>query len=219
MELNEEIAEVIGALLGDGCISKYWSKSEGHWRYEVAFTGSADDFEYYKKFIQPVFKKYFNVRGRLFLRRDNSTRYHIRSRRVFMQLCDLGVPIGEKGPNLKIPDEIFVNNSLLLACVRGIWNTDGSIYRRYTKIYKGQKVLYGKYLVMELKMIAGPLVKQVKEALNLNGIKTSSITKKANQFVLRVGQQGAITKYLNLINFSNVHHSNRLRRFSVETMV
>lgn len=84
MELNPEVAEFVGALIGDGCLSKYWSSSEGHWRFEVAFTGSNSDFGYYKNFIQPYVVRNFALHGRLFSRKDNSTRYHIRSRNFFV---------------------------------------------------------------------------------------------------------------------------------------
>ena len=217
MQLNKEIAEVVGALLGDGCISRYWSRSESIWRYEIAVTGSHSDFNYYKNFIQPMFQKHFNLRGRLFIRKDNSTRYHIRSKRVFDFFESLGIPVGKKGALLAIPSQIVSNKALAIACIRGIWNTDGSIYRRYTKIYPSQKRFYGNYLVMELKMIAGPLVLQVKEILDSIGVETARISKRSNYFVLKIGKQKAIASYFKKVNFSNKHHFDRLNRFFTET--
>ncbi|MDO8647190.1 MAG: hypothetical protein Q7R70_02120, partial [Candidatus Diapherotrites archaeon] len=67
MKINLEVAEFVGALLGDGCLSKYWSNSENCWRFEIAFTGSNSDFDYYNKFIQPTVLKNFGLRGRLFV--------------------------------------------------------------------------------------------------------------------------------------------------------
>ena len=162
-------------------------------------------------------KKKFNCRGRLFIRKDNSTRYHIRSRKVFEFLKNLGFPVGKKGPTLQMPKIILSNNKLSLARIRGLWNTDGSIYRRYTKQYKNHARLYDNYLVMELKMTAPKLIRQVREILELNKIQTTNIFHRHNFYVLKVCKQEAISQYFNLINFSNPHHFNRLKRFIAET--
>lgn len=37
--LNENLSEFIGALIGDGCLSKYWCKYDNRWRYIIAFAG------------------------------------------------------------------------------------------------------------------------------------------------------------------------------------
>jgi len=210
MQLDEQIAEVVGALIGDGCLSEYQTRA-GRRRQEIAFTGNITDFDYYENFIRPSIRSRFGVAGRLFTRDNNSTRYHIMNREAFGFFAGLGIPIGKKGRKLEIPTKILADRQLSIACIRGIWNTDGSIYRRYTKIYPGQKRIYDKYLVMQLKMISERVVRQTKEILNSNGIQTSGITKNSGQFVLRIGKQSEINRYFELVGFSNPHHKNRLK--------
>ena len=207
--INESLAEFTGALAGDGCLSKYFAKSEKAVRYEVAFTGSIDDFSYYKETLQPILYQTFGVKGRLFLR-GNSTRFHIKNKAVFGFFANLGVPIGVKGKNISIPAQILNEASLTLAFIRGLWNTDGSIYRRYNKMYAGHSRIYSEYLVMQLKLNSKLLLVQVKAALSSIGIETTKIAKEKNAFVLRIGRQEAIQKYLKLIGFSNKHHLKRI---------
>ena len=47
--INEELAEMLGALIGDGCISRYQTK-EGRIRTFLLYTGHSDnDVDYYRK--------------------------------------------------------------------------------------------------------------------------------------------------------------------------
>jgi len=116
MLISEQLSEFTGALCGDGCLSQYFVKSEGRVRYEIAFTGSTDDFCYYNDFIQPTIKTTFGFNGRLFLR-GNSTRFHIKSKQVFNFFKCLGLPIGKKGKTLAMPSIIFSNRKNALAFV------------------------------------------------------------------------------------------------------
>ncbi|MFH1545138.1 MAG: hypothetical protein ABIE23_03570 [archaeon] len=220
MKINKELAEVTGVILGDGCLSEYYVKSEQRRRQEIAFTGSNEDFLYYKEFVRPVFIKFFGTKGRLFIRKDdNSTRFHVINKPVFEFFHSMGLPSGKKPSYLKIPNKIMKKQCLSLACVRGIWNTDGSIYRRFTKRYPSQKKFYGNYLVMQLKMNTKPLLTQVKKILNVADIGTTSITKENKAFVLRITKQTSISRYLTTIGFSNKHHSNRIKSFNIPATV
>ncbi len=204
--LSEELAEFVGALLGDGCLSKYFAKSQGSYRYEIAFTGSKTDFPYYRDFLQPVFRKHFGFKGQLYPRKDGSTRFHIRSKRAYNFFLGLGVETGKKTPNLEIPDKIIRSNRLSLACIRGVSNTDGSIF------LKGKK---REYLAFQLHMNALALLKQTKEVLERNGIFTGRLLKgDCNAHRLCINRQESISKFLALVGFFNKHHLDRLRSFN-----
>jgi len=95
-ELNEGLAEVIGTLIGDGCLSQFWDKSNNREQFEIAFTGGSEEFSYYKDFVQPVITKNFGHRGYLYKRKDGYTRYHIKSKKVFQFFESLGIQIGKK---------------------------------------------------------------------------------------------------------------------------
>ncbi len=212
MELNEELSEFTGALIGDGCLSKYYSNNRE--RYEIAFTGSIKEYEYYKKFLQPTLQKNFGTKGRLFTRK-NSTRFHIVNKKVFEFFSTLGIPTGKKGTQLKIPEKLLKKEKNAKATIRGIMNTDGSVYRRYKKKYNKHPKVY-KHLVIQLKLISKKVVKQVKEQLEKQGIKCTKITKiknppHKNAFVLRITNQIEIKKYLKKIGFSNKYYNKRIK--------
>ena len=213
MFLNEELAEFCGALFGDGCLSKYYSKSENLTRYEIAFTGSFDEFHYHKNFLQPIVLKNFCQKGRVFLR-GNSSRFHIRSKSIFNFFSILGFPVGKKGRNYEMPFLIRKDQKLSLAFVRGLWDTDGSIYRRYSKVFPAQTKFYPQYLVIQLKLNSKKMLEQVKETLFFAGVKSNLVKQSGSAFVLRITKQSEIKKYLQLIGFSNNHHNDRLLRLA-----
>jgi intein/homing endonuclease len=222
MELTAELAEVAGALIGDGCLSKFWTNYDNRLRHQTVFTGSSDEFPYYADFIQPVIRKYFGVRGRLFIRTyrgRESTRYYIMSRNVFEFFNELGIPSGKKSHFTYIPSALFESPELLRACLRGLWDTDGSIYRRYTKKYSNHRCWYPNYLTLEFKTASERMALDMKKAFDFFSIKSNGILEnKLGQFVLRINTQSEIQKFLGLIGFRNPHHLNRLARFRSQSI-
>src|SRR3989344_1510567 len=187
MEITRDLAEVTGALIGDGCLSKFWSRYDNCFRYEVVFTGSGDELPYYETFVQPVIYKAFGSSSKPFLRPDDgSSRFHIRKRNVFDFFCWLKIPVGKKSRTAQIPKVIFNNGLFLKACLRGLWDTDGSIYRVYSKQYKNHSRCYDKQLAMQYKTSSERLAKQVKEALELFSIQTNKIGRTGDCFVIRI---------------------------------
>ena len=94
MIVAPDVAEAFGVLLGDGCLSR--TLQGGSWASQVAFTANPSEFRYYQDFIQPTIESVFGVRGHLYLRDDNTTRYHIASAELVLKLHRLGFPIGKK---------------------------------------------------------------------------------------------------------------------------
>ncbi|NYZ80100.1 hypothetical protein H0N95_02515 [Candidatus Micrarchaeota archaeon] len=214
-KLNDNLSEIMGALLGDGCLSTYWSNSEKTQRYEIAFTGHIGDYKYYESKIQPVFKQELGVSGRLF-KRGNSTRYHVRSRKTFEFFKKLGVPVGlKKNSKMEIPKDIAKNSRLTRSFIRGLWATDGSIYRRYSKNYGNQKRVYN-YVNLQLKMKAPELIKQVDEFLRKDGFKTNAVTQVYGASVLRITDQKSVKKFAEKIGFGNQRYEQRFKNLSTE---
>ncbi|MBI5884815.1 hypothetical protein HZB89_01815 [archaeon] len=203
------MAELTGIILGDGCLSKYWAKWDACWRFEIAITGHKHDEPHYLEFIQPMFKKYFGMKGPLTLRHTcNAIQFHVKSKIPFEFFKALGLPAGKKQFDLSIPRPILENNSFALACIRGLWDTDGSIYRRYSKKYVNHPIHYNKYATMELKMKSS-IVIVVKKILEANGISCNKIIENKGEKVLRINRQEMIQRYVSVIGFRNKHHLNR----------
>jgi len=216
MDLTAELAEISGTLIGDGCLCRFWANYDHRLRHLVVFTGSSDEITYYVNFVQPVIKNYFGARGRPFIRTykgKKSTRYYITSQLVFDFFKELGIPVGKKSSTVFIPEPIFHDKELLRSCLRGMWDTDGSIYRVYSKIYKGQSRCYDKQLAMQYKTVSETLAFQMKAALEQFSIKTNKIGRNGTSFVIRITAQSEIQKFLDTIGFRNQHHLKRLASF------
>ena len=210
--MNEDIAELFGALLGDGCLSKYWSKSDKRYRHVVAFTGHwKKDSQYYKNVIQPIVKQNFGVNGYLYHRKDDDTiRYFITSKKVSFFLNHLGMPFGRKYDKITIPECIRIDLTLSKACMSGIFNTDGSVYRRYGKKYSNHPKHYKKYAVVQFKMKNKDIISFIKSSLETMGLKVTKICREGEDYwVLRITSQNHIDKFFDELNIRHDHHKRR----------
>ncbi len=208
MKITKGIAELFGALLGDGCLSKYYRKGRKNPTYCTLFTGHTHDLPYYNNTIQPLLIKYFSETGRIRKRKGMECIILICfNTKVFATLNSIGRPIGVKS-NLFIPPEIFNDNKLAISCLRGIFDTDGSVYNRYSKQYANHPKYY-MYKVVQIKMKEPFLIKQIGEILNRNGITTTKIGENNNAHVIRVTSQKSVEKFFSIVRPSNKYHVER----------
>jgi hypothetical protein len=208
IEISEGLAEFYGAMIGDGCLSKYFARYDQRWRFCLLLTGHTHDGHYYKEILRPIFIEEFGTKGYIqFRSKDNVVRFLTLSKRIFKFFEGMDFPVGKK-ENLRIPSQMFSSESTSLACVRGIFDTDGSVYRRYSKKYKKHARLYN-YLVVQFKMNSVEVIRQIKSILERNNIKTNNIIRDGKSFVLRITEQKGIHKFMELIKPSNKHHIER----------
>lgn len=205
--MNERLAEFVGAMIGDGCLSVINSKTEKRHRKEARLTGNLQhDCAYYEEIIRPTVQE-FGINGYLQKRPKRNCVYFVMGAPVFDFLASLGFPIGKKY-DLKIPDIIFYDRNFSRACVRGIFNTDGSIYRRYSKRYQNHPRYYD-YFVIQFKMNSLTVIEQIKEILSSFGINTNNIIAESSAFVLRITNQQDIAKFMNTVQPSSKYHVER----------
>ena len=194
--ISENVAEALGLLLGDGCISKYWF--EGKFNYAVAFTASGSEFWYYEHFVQPTFLTEFGVRGSLFLRKDGTTRYHLRGKKLAEALLALGLPLGKKH-DACIPPAVIQSNQVV-PFIRGLYHAEGSVYRRYSKMYNTMKKVYDNLLVVQVRMKLPTLMEQLNEQILKLGITTNRLVAKDGVYTLRITDQNMIRKFFEIIS-------------------
>ena len=121
LQLDEEIAELVGIIFGDGNI---WSN--GRW-YEVTITGNGETDQLYFSYIADLVRRklgsepYVRVRGGLRLTIKSKEFYHFLTR-------ELGIPSGEAKAMASIPPKITKAQVLLKRFIRGIFDTDGSVF-------------------------------------------------------------------------------------------
>ena len=124
---KNEIAELLGIILGDGNISK-----KG---YKLTISGNTEDLLYHETRVIPLIKKYFDVKPKVYkLKNKNSINTEFYSKSLINLLLRLGLQKGRK-ENLKIPSIVHNNLDTYRYFLRGLFDTDGTI--KFSKQNKG----------------------------------------------------------------------------------
>lgn len=193
--VTPELAEVLGVLIGDGCICRYLHR--GRVQFQVAFTAGPKEFWYYAAVVKPTLEAAFGVTGNLYLRKDNTTRYHIFGRTLALSLNQLGIPIGRKS-DASIPSAVM-ERGLVVPFIRGIYHAEGSVYRRYSKKYNRMVRVYDNLLVVQIRTKLPTLMRQLNEELLNLGVSTNRLTSKDGVYTLRVTKQSMIQRFFEII--------------------
>lgn len=122
--LNEDLAEILGALNGDGHVSSL--------NYEISITGSKYlDLEYFSH-LKDILKKLFDLEFRISFQENRIKLRAYSKKLVYLLHKKYNLPLGEKLGKLKIPEKLKKDN-LLTSYIRGLFDTDGTIYMRRKK--------------------------------------------------------------------------------------
>ncbi|MDE1853165.1 MAG: hypothetical protein KGI38_05375 [Thaumarchaeota archaeon] len=194
------MVELIGATLGDGNIH---DKRTNY----VEFTGNPISDEYYfKHVLLPIINNRVGKSPRLFVR-DRGLRFRIYSKGFVDWLKKIGIPAGEAKGLAEAPEFITSNRKLMTRCVRGVHDTDGSIYFDMRPAYAMP------YPRIELHMKNVGLVSQISEFFVDIGI-THSLVKTKNS--IETSGVDTLRSFLCRVGFSNIHHLNRIGRYYPE---
>lgn len=124
---NEELAEFIGIILGDGHIEN----SEINKNYNIDIAGHlVDDYAYITNHVTSIIYNLFNLKPKYkILRNSNCLYVRLQGKKTFKFMVKKGLKPGNKKKNNQgIPSWIFTNDQLLKSCIRGLFDTDGSVY-------------------------------------------------------------------------------------------
>src|SRR3989338_703155 len=128
MKISNDLAELIGIILGDGYVHKISDT--------IVISGSLDDHEYYEKYILPLIGRLFTAKGSIYFQKEKSVCYlAINSKEAMKIILDIGLQRGKK--NYKMPKSIK-KQRLYPHILRGLFDTDGSI--KFSK--QNKKVYY-----------------------------------------------------------------------------
>jgi len=203
MNVTRELAEIVGIYLGDGYI--YENKG----KYQIGFVGSPKtDAELFKK-LQKLIKKQWDKDVK-FKIRERGLRMVFRLKQASDMLAnELKLPFGKgKCEKIFIPQVILDNWNLLKYTIRGIMDTDGSVF-------VSKKPGVEKYPTMEITTTSIKLAEQLKDSLTKRGFRVGkiriSISKLSNLPAYRVALYGKenIRKWLKEIGFSNKYKRDR----------
>ena len=126
---NESLAELIGIILGDGGLYK------STYRVQISFNG-IDDIQYVS-YVKDLLTRLFHVFPKEYWEKNrenaNGTEkgmilYYYR-KNIFCELISHGIISGNKMKNqISVPNWIKKNKIYKIACLRGLFDTDGSLH-------------------------------------------------------------------------------------------
>lgn len=194
-EKSEELAELIGIILGDG--SLYFNKS--WWIYALKISGNHKERPYICDFVKPLLDKIFKVDSKIEVK-PSELFVTVYSKEMILRLEELGLFRGNKVKNnVGIPLWIKEDKEFLKSCIRGLIDTDGSVFRMSNKDPHLARICFTNK--------AQNLLTDVREGLLRLGFSPSKIIKGDQFFISRKLE---IRKYAEEIRFNNPKHSQRL---------
>lgn len=211
MRITKELAELIGIHIGDGCLS-----DNGRYK-EYALLGDIDEErEYYDNHVVPLFNK---IISKPLLGKEIKSKcypsngvygFKIFNDNIFNFYKSLGITVGSK-INTKIP-KIFLSERLLKSVLRGIFDTDGTLYFEKNR---SAKVPANKVPNIKIGSTSKPLAKQIMKILK--NLKFNPMWKRPykgrrdknfNYYVV-IHRKDDIKKFIGDIGFNNPKHKTK----------
>jgi len=185
---DENLAEILGILNGDGHVSKF--------KHEICVVGDLkekDYFDHLKKLFEKKFKLAFTLR-----KEDHAFKLRCYSKDLSnLLVSEYRLPKGNKMGKLKIPKQVFASEVFIKGYIRGLYDTDGSLYFRR----KNEPVIQI--------TSADPLfLKEVHKALSLLGFSVS----KGNQRIF-IYKKEQIKRFFSDIKPANSKHLKKYQSY------
>lgn len=203
-ENKKSIAEVIGIILGDGNICRY-VKGKKVATYQVKIAGDINkDREYHINYVKPLLESVFNLSAKeQLVPRHNERFLYLSSKELVEYLSTHGLLPGDKMKNKPtIPQWVMENDECLRACLRGLIDTDGSVYRMSRR---------DPFLVRVGFTCFNPvLIADTVLAFRKLGFKVSM---RKNGKAIYISKKEDVERYMREIGFSNPKHLNRIKQF------
>jgi len=202
---SEKLAELIGIILGDGNIN-YYKKGKKIGVYQINIAGDKNlDKDYHLNYVTPLFKELFEVKVKERLSKIGNGRYLvISSKQLVNFLISSGLKPGSKIKNQStIPIWVWGNKNFLRVCLRGLIDTDGSIFRMSKRDYNLIRINFTNHNFT--------LLNDSRKAFLELGYHPSKII---NNRQFHLSRQNEIKEYLKEIGFKNAKHIRRLNNFS-----
>ena len=204
---NEELAEIIGVILGDGHVEELIISKKIRC-YSITIAGNSDtDKDYIFNYIPSLFEKVFNEKGKSSFSKDSNTGYFkIHGKNLVGFIKEKGIKPGNKKKNNQgIPEWIKQNKSFLRKCIKGLIDTDGSIHY-ISKNNKNLRIDFTSYIPK--------LLNDARQSLIKLGFNPSKIISRRHFFLSRKEE---IKKYIKEIGFANEKNLKRLKQLSGNT--
>ena len=175
--------------------------SKSHSSVQITITGhKRDDREYLIGRVRPMFAELFDMILKVLLVKDENTMIlHVLSKRVALTLHEWGMPFGRKKLSRLTPDVALDEVSF----VRGLFDTDGCVYRKY-----------GPYMQIQFKFASLSLLAYARECLVKRGFHPTSITSDDTKFRFFLSRQTEVDHFFSVIEPKNPKHLKRFQNAS-----
>jgi hypothetical protein len=187
--INEDLLELVGALNGDGHISRK--------KYDISITGGISSDEKYLYYLSKKISSLFGLKFKMSQHAD-----FIRIRGYSKELSNFlvdkfNVPTGKKKGHLRIPSIATLSPTLFLAYIRGLFDTDGTFYIRR-----------GKDPVIEISSADKDYLNSVQKQLIGLGF---SFGRGFNK--IRLYDKSSINRFFCIVKPNNPKHLNKYKRY------
>lgn len=180
------LAEFMGIMLGDGHISKF---------QVIVHLGTKE--KSYARYVRGLFKSLFGVAGTIAVRRTCYRDVYIGSILLVRWLREQGLASNKVAAQVGPPKWIFRKRSFMNAFIRGMFDTDGSVYA----------LRYGIQIAFTNR--SKPLLSALHSALTLLGYKPS----RESAWRVYLTRRGDIFRFFQEICPKNRKHTERFHTF------
>ena len=191
------LAEFVGIMLGDGCLS-------GQFQVGISFNSKTDGA--YGTYLQNLFRALFGVSATIQRRTDTNGWTVVASSRALVEYLQvLGLVCGDKVANqVDLPHWIWVRRNYQTACLRGLMDTDGSVYR-YT--HRVNDHTYN-HVALCFTNHSMPLLRSVECVLRASGF-----SPRTHRYHVYLNRQQEIERYFRVVGTKNAKHLTRFQRY------
>jgi intein/homing endonuclease len=208
-EDSKELAEFYGIMLGDGNSYKrsfYNSREDKSGTYSIKIVGdSVKDKDYLFNHVKPLIDDLFDINSKLGkFNSSNAIFVQANGIKLVNFLESKGFKSGNKITNqLIIPEWIKKEDNYLVACLRGLYDTDGSVYKITNQ--NSYQICFTNYNLY--------LLKDVRDSLLRLGVNCSNISKHD----VYITKKSELRKFLKLIGFSNNRHLSKVKMWKLDS--
>ncbi len=191
------LAEFVGIMLGDGCLSS---------QFQVGISYNAVTDRGYGAYLQDLFRKLFGLSATI-QRRPKARGWTVvaSSRALVEYLQTIGLVRGNKVANqVDVPEWVWNRQDYQQACLRGLMDTDGSVYRYSHRVNGRQYDHVGLCFTNHSK----PLLLSVDRLL-----KNSGFHPRVGGYHVSLNRQDEIRRYFQLVESRNPKHVRRFRKY------
>lgn len=208
---SEKLAEFYGVMLGDGNSHRtkyYKSRDNKRGVYAIRIVGdSRFDRNYLLNYVKPIIENLFKIKVTVKFY-TNKNALHLESYGIkLIEFLEIkGFEPGNKIKNkLRIPNWIKSNKNYLKACLRGLYDTDGSVYKLTGQ--NSHQICFTN--------VNQYLLQDVRNSLLLLGITCSKISNKD----IYITKKSELRKFLKLVGFRNDKHLKKVKMWNLDSPV